>query len=94
MSVGVLLAVLAAVARPIVTTVPSVCFGCKIACVVWLLRWYGWGSGVGFGGHGDAGSGLGGANGFMSRTPDIYLSFALAARIPAFCMVCSAVSWD
>ncbi|KAK7025998.1 hypothetical protein VNI00_015829 [Paramarasmius palmivorus] len=82
------------VARPMVAT-SSVCSGCGIACVVWFLWWYGWGSGVGFGGHDGAGSGLGGVDGFMSRALDInktYVSFALAARMPAFCMVCSAVS--
>ncbi|ESK90536.1 hypothetical protein Moror_4297 [Moniliophthora roreri MCA 2997] len=81
------------VARPMVA-MSSVCSGCGIACVVWFLWWYGWGSGSTF---------LLCSSAFIlidvyplqSRALDInktYVSFALAARMPAFCMVCSAVS--
>ncbi|EEB92414.1 hypothetical protein MPER_09081 [Moniliophthora perniciosa FA553] len=61
------------VARPMVA-MSSVCAGCGIACVVWFLWWYGWGSGVGFGGHDGAGSGLGGVDGFMVSSPSLVLS--------------------
>ncbi|KAG7085548.1 hypothetical protein E1B28_003105 [Marasmius oreades] len=83
-------------ARPLVAT-SSVFSGCGIVCVVWFLCWYGWGSGVGLGGNATVAvsGGLGGVDGFMARALDInstYVSFAIASRIPAGCMLCSALT--
>ncbi|KAF9267090.1 hypothetical protein L218DRAFT_985143 [Marasmius fiardii PR-910] len=83
-------------ARPLVAT-SSVCSGCGIVCVVWFLWWYGWASGVGVGGNATVtvNGGLGGVDGFMTRALDInstYVSFALTSRIPAGCMLFSALS--
>ncbi|ESK85826.1 hypothetical protein Moror_2386 [Moniliophthora roreri MCA 2997] len=103
------------IAKPMIAA-SSVFSGCGIVCAAWFLWWYGWGSVVDLGGHGDSESELSelsGVDWFMvgpssffatltysgyavvqNRALDVnktYVSFALAARMPTFCMVCSGV---
>uniref|UniRef100_A0A0W0FNM0 Uncharacterized protein n=1 Tax=Moniliophthora roreri TaxID=221103 RepID=A0A0W0FNM0_MONRR len=52
------------IAKPMIAA-SSVFSGCGIVCAAWFLWWYGWGSVVYLGGHGDSESDLGGVDWFM-----------------------------